>query len=55
MVNLQDFVLHATIQRETIVDNAKVWYTIQIGFYSLSCHRLNHNPDWGVFLITDSF
>ena len=53
--NLQDFVLHATIQWGTIVDNARGGYTIQIGFYSLSCHRLNHNPDWGVFLITNSF
>ena len=53
--NLEDFVLHATIRWGTIVDNARGGYTIQIGFYSLSCHRLNHNPDWGVFLITNSF
>ena len=37
--------------------NAKGRYTIQIGFYSLSYHRLTHNPDLGAyfFLITDSF
>ena len=48
--NLQDFVLHTTIQWGTIVHNARGGYAIQIGFYSLSFHRLNHNPDCGMFL-----